>query len=105
MRSVCQAVFPDSFASGSSQRLNGLVNSKLRQFACELRREHSGGASLDVLSARRVEMMRVITRIVVTQLGVPPTRFDWSFYNKDGTHHCFRDCTPLSFYAGGFDID
>lgn len=95
---VPKSVFPETLTSGASRNMNRLVTHKLRQYAMELRAAIEGGADIATLrKTTKKKMLDTITRILLTFFGCPPTKFDWSFYDKDKKHHCMKDLTPQEF--------
>ncbi|KAK4702450.1 bleomycin hydrolase, partial [Phenoliferia sp. Uapishka_3] len=123
---VPQSVFPESFNSSNTSKLDGLLTTKLREFTLELREitsnamralEDLEGKSevekkeIAIQSARKrkVEQMEEIYRILAITLGTPPKPdepFTWEYYSssspdstlaKDKKYHSVT-MTPLDFY-------
>ena len=65
---------------------------KLREYALELRQTKGD------VSARKEQMLSEIYRILVECLGVPPTEFEWTRYDKQGNIVSTKTYTPKSFY-------
>ncbi|GAA5876731.1 hypothetical protein JCM16303_006266 [Sporobolomyces ruberrimus] len=121
---VPQAVYPESFNSSATGRLDTFLTSKLREYALELRSlyasairslEELSGKSYDekkqlaIQSARRrkEEQMSEIYRILAITLGAPPKPTDpfvWEYYSKDKKYHRV-EATPLSFYKDHSLVD
>lgn len=110
---VPQSVFPESFASSSSGRMDILLRTKLREHALALRQLHAAlrsvpeGASLpdaarlDALRKKKEECMQEVYNILSAALGVPPgadTAFTYEYTGKDGKAHAWTG-TPRAFYA------
>ncbi|KAF9970799.1 hypothetical protein BGZ73_006418 [Actinomortierella ambigua] len=96
---VPKSVYPESFSSSSTARLNALVISKLRDYAVRLRRMHAHGASVEELRQEKEHNLKDIYRILAITLGEPPSQpFTWSFHNKDKKYHEFTGLTPRTFY-------
>ncbi|GAA5909933.1 hypothetical protein JCM5296_002537 [Sporobolomyces johnsonii] len=114
---VPQCIFPESFNSSSTGKIDTLVTSKLREFALELRELHAAAMrtladvegksyadkkAIAVQSARKrkEEQMGEIYRMLAITLGAPPKPTDtfvWEYYSKDKKYHRV-EATPLSFY-------
>ena len=92
-------IFPESHSATSSARMNYMLTNKLREFGGELRNLSASGASQDQLRETKLEMMKVVHRIVSIHLGTPPTTFNWQYTDKANKYHCVSDLTPQSFYT------
>ncbi|GAA6046938.1 hypothetical protein JCM3770_003439 [Rhodotorula araucariae] len=116
---VPQPVFPESFNSSNTGKLDTLLTSKLREYALELRELHSAAMTtlaeladgksyrerfaLASRSARRrkEEQMAEVFRILAIALGQPPKPNDqitWEYYSKRDSKYHEVKCTPLEFY-------
>ncbi|GAA5961820.1 hypothetical protein JCM21900_003321 [Sporobolomyces salmonicolor] len=114
---VPHCIFPESFNSSATGKIDTLVTSKLREFALELRELHAAAMrtladvegnscaakkAIAVQSARKrkEEQMGEIYRVLAITLGAPPKPTDpfvWEYYSKDKKYHRV-EATPLSFY-------
>ncbi|GAA5938841.1 C1 family peptidase [Sporobolomyces koalae] len=121
---VPQAVYPESFNSSATGKLDTLLTSKLREYAIELRSLFDGAMkSLDELSGksyaekkslaiqsarkRKEDQMSEMYRILAITLGAPPKpdeSFVWEYYSKDKKYHRV-ETTPVSFYKDYCLID
>ena len=70
--------------SRNSEAFEQYLNTKLREFAAELRDAHREGRSMDELRAMKVERMGVVYRICAIAMGEPPATFDLLLRVKDG---------------------
>ncbi|KAG0230410.1 hypothetical protein BGW42_000956 [Actinomortierella wolfii] len=96
---VPKSIYPESFSSSSTARLNALVLSKLRDYAVNLRRMHARGASVEDLRREKERNLKDIYRILAITLGEPPSQpFTWAFHNKDKKYFEFSGLTPRTFY-------
>ena len=80
---VPKSAYPESENSRNSDDFNQYLNSKLREFAAELRRRSVAGASEDELRALKDEYMGTVYRICAVALGEPPEKFDFFARPKD----------------------
>lgn len=94
---VPQEAMPESYHSGSSAKLNWLLNYKLREYAKELR--ESPATSSSQLRKIKLGMLEDVYRLLAIHLGEPPKRFDWRFHPKKGSFREFHDLTPQAFYS------
>ncbi|PRT52449.1 Cysteine proteinase 1, mitochondrial [Wickerhamiella sorbophila] len=97
-------IFPDTFNTTQSNRVNELVVTLLHQYAQELREAKKAGK--DTAALKEEQMQRVhqlLTIFLGTPLG-PNDEFDWEFTDKDKKFHRIKT-TPLKFYKDviGFD--
>ncbi|GAN07048.1 bleomycin hydrolase [Mucor ambiguus] len=95
---VPKSVFPETYASSNSRRLNWLVTVKLREFATQIRRSVDQGLSVQVIRFLKDKMMEDIYRILVISLGEPPSQFDWETTDKAGKYVGVHHLTPKKFF-------
>jgi bleomycin hydrolase len=74
---VPKTVFPESFHSSNSARVNKYLTVKVREFAKELRDAHKAGARRDALQQKKAAMLETIFRMLCICFGTPPERFDF----------------------------
>ena len=74
---VPKSAYPESANSKDSDAFKQYLNSKLREFAADLRARHTAGASPDELRAIKNGDMSTVYRICAISLGEPPERFDF----------------------------
>jgi bleomycin hydrolase len=117
---VPKSIFPESYSSSASSRLNQLVTTKLREHALLLRASASSlRASPDlahlspaereekhVLPALRKQKegyMGEIYKILIVTLGEPPKpddKFTWEYYTAKGEYKKWQG-TSLEFFKVG----
>ncbi|KAI8127898.1 Bleomycin hydrolase [Lucilia cuprina] len=90
--------FPESYSSEASVRMNGVLKSKLREYAKVLRDLMDTNPSDDEVNAKVDEMMGEIYKVVGICLGIPAKEFTWEYYNKTKAYHTVGPITPLEFY-------
>lgn len=95
---VPKSCFPESTTSEATARLNGLLRTKLREYAKVLRTLISSGASKADLQAKIEEQMLVIYRIIGICVGIPSETFTWEFYTSTKTYTSIGPITPVDFY-------
>jgi bleomycin hydrolase len=97
-------VFPDSFNTLKSAKLNFLITTLLHQYGQELREALAKGQ--DVVPMK-VAMSKEIHRLLVLFLGSPPGPNDtikWEFIDKDKKYNVI-ETTPLKFYKEILEVD
>lgn len=117
-------VYPESFNSSATGRLDTFLTSKLREYALELRalfdsaivslndlsdKSRAEKKALAIQSARRrkEEQLSEVYRILAITLGAPPKpndKFVWEYYSKDKKYHRV-ETTPLKFYKEHCVVD
>ncbi|KAF9205049.1 hypothetical protein BGZ49_004525 [Haplosporangium sp. Z 27] len=96
---VPKSLYPESFSSSNSGKLNALVISKLRDNAVLIRRMAAHGHSLVELREAKDKALKEIYNIMAITLGEPPKKpFTWSFRNKDKVYFEFKDLTPQAYF-------
>ena len=90
---VPKEVMPETYQSENTSQMAMILKWKLREYALELR-----GLKANKTAERKEAMLTEIYRILVECLGVPPTEFEWTRYDKDGKAVSTKKYTPKSFY-------
>ena len=90
---VPKEVMPETFQSENTNQMAMILKWKLREYALELREMKANKTA-----ERKEAMLTEIYRILVECLGVPPTEFEWTRYDKAGNVVSTKKYTPKSFY-------
>ena len=90
---VPKEVMPETFQSENTNQMAMILKWKLREYALELREMKANKTA-----ERKEAMLTEIYRILVECLGVPPTEFEWTRYDKEGKVVSTKKYTPKSFY-------
>ena len=90
---VPKEVMPETYQSDNTGQMGMILKWKLREYALELR----GMKTVKAMEAKET-MLTEIYRILVECLGVPPTEFEWTRYDKEGKAVSTKKYTPKSFY-------
>lgn len=98
---VPRTVFPETFSSTSSAKLNYVVSHKVREFGLRLRAaKNDKDADVSALSALKEKYVQEIYSILAITFGAPPKPndlFTWEYTDKNGKYHLVKS-TPLKFY-------
>lgn len=98
---VPRSVFPESFSSESTSKLNFIVTNKLREYGLTLRKaKNEQNADVAVLSSLKEQFVQELYTVFTITLGSPPKpndEFTWEYHEKNGTYHMLKS-TPLKFY-------
>ena len=90
---VPREVMPETYQSENTSQMAMILKWKLREYALELRTLKPNKAM-----ERKEAMLTEIYRILTECLGVPPTEFEWTRYDKSGKAVSTKKYTPKSFY-------
>lgn len=94
---VPKDAMPETNSSDNTSRMAELIALKLREQGLQLRDLAAKGTKTDDLLKTKTEMLGTIYRMLVLNLGVPPTEFTWTEYNSQGKPVETATYTPLSF--------
>ncbi len=94
---VPKEAMEETFSSENTRWMVKLINRKLREQGLELREMQTNGAKTKEISARKVEMLSTIYRMLALNLGEPPVEFEYRYEDKDGKLAEAKTYTPESF--------
>lgn len=95
---VPQEIMPETNSSENTSKMADIIKQKLRENALELRDMAAKKAKLADLENKKTEMLGTIYRMLVLNLGEPPTSFEWTMTNAQGKPVSTKQYTPKSFY-------
>ena len=84
---------PETYQSNNTSGMLNILRQKLREYALELRAMKPAETA-----ARKEAMLSEVYRILAECVGVPPTSFEWTRYDKAGNVVSKKTYTPKSFY-------
>nr|ACO11422.1 Bleomycin hydrolase [Caligus rogercresseyi] len=90
--------FPESFSSESSNSMNSMITSKIRQYCKNLMKMSKEGASREKMLQEIDTYMKTIYRVVAICLSIPPETFVWEYYDKSKAYKKIGPLSPLEFY-------
>ena len=91
---VPKSAMPETYQSNNTDEMRNILKLKLREYALALRAADSEKSAM----ALKTQMLTEIYRILAECVGVPPTEFEWTRYDKDGKPVSTKTYTPKSFY-------
>lgn len=98
---VPRSVFPESFSSESTSKLNFIITNKIREYGLLLRKAKTEkNADVAALNTLKEKCVQDIYSILTITLGSPPKPddvFTWEYQDKDKNYHISKN-TPLGFY-------
>ncbi len=95
---VPQNVMPETNSSDNSSQMSSLIREKLRENGYNLRQMSKTGKKYNELEKEKVNMLKDIYKMLVINLGEPPTEFEWRFIDKDNKISEYKKYTPKEFY-------
>lgn len=94
---VPKEVMPETYSSEHTSQMSSLIGLKLKEYGLELRESVQKGMDVRKIEARKTEMLETVYRILVLNLGVPPTEFDYVRKDVKGNPVETEHHTPMSF--------
>ena len=107
---VPRDVMPETKSSGNTAMMNKLISSKLRQAGSEIRKMAAEGKTIQDLRSYKQDVMKEVYKMLVMNLGMPPTEFEWRYVekkedDKDSTITPRKTYTPRQFYKDVVGVD
>ncbi len=106
---VPKEAMPETYNSSSSGSMNSLMGLKVKEMGLELRNMARTKAKPTAVQSRKEAMLAEVYRLLVLNLGQPPTQFVWRYETTDttGTITQPRTLTPQEFYKEviNWDLD
>ena len=94
---VPRSVMPETNSSENTRYMVKFINLKLKEDGLALRDAAKNGQNEKQLHTMREEMLTDIYRMLALNLGVPPTKFEWRYEDKDKKVSDYVKYTPLGF--------
>lgn len=91
-------VMAETYSSEHTGRMTNLIGLKLKEFGLELRNQAASGVKAADLEKKKTEMLGTVYRMLVLNLGEPPTSFTWTRKDAEGKPVETKEYTPQSFY-------
>ncbi|MHC4727354.1 MAG: C1 family peptidase [Planctomycetota bacterium] len=102
---VPQEIMPETNSSGNTNLMNDLISRKLRADAVKLRNLHKQKRSIRRLRTEKTKMLAQVYKMLVLNLGQPPTEFQWRFEDANSVVSKISTYTPKSFYKEFVNVD
>jgi bleomycin hydrolase len=101
---VPKPLMPETNSSSNSRRMNGILRTKLREGARQLRRLHARGVPLSTLRSMKADYLETVHRILSIHLGTPPSQFLWQWRSSSGEFQRSGELTPREFASRFVDL-
>lgn len=102
---VPREAMPETNSSENTSRMSGLIAQKLKEYGLRLRELAAAGAKPAKLQQEKTTMLQTVYRLLVLNLGVPPTEFDFVRRDAQGNPVETEHHTPQTFLAKYGDTD
>lgn len=91
-------VMVETNSSDNTGRMANLLGLRLKEYGLDLRDLAARGSQQATLEKRKTEMLGTIYRMLVLNLGEPPTKFTWTRKDAKGNPVETKEYTPKSFF-------
>lgn len=96
---ICpKASMVETCQSSYTMDMNSLINTSLREFAYKAQQSYKQDKDLEKIYSLKEEYLTKFYSLLVSGFGVPPTNFDFEYYDKKHKYHILKNYTPKSFY-------
>jgi len=102
---VPKEIMPETNSSENTRLMNRVISQKLRSDAVKLRKLHQEKKPVKKLYAEKKKMLAEIYRMLVMNLGEPPTEFAWRFEDQNSVVSEMRSYTPKGFFKDFVGVD
>lgn len=87
----------ETFQSSATSESTQLINSLCRQFAFKAKTMFIADKKSDLLTLKNQTLEKIYI-LLVNCFGLPPSKFDFEYTDKNDAYHCEKDLTPISFF-------
>ncbi len=102
---IPKEAMPETWQSNHTSNMSRLLRRKLREDGLQLREMVKNKERKKKINETKLQMLSDIYRILVLNLGEPPTEFTWQYKDKDGKISEPETYTPLQFYKEVVNIN
>lgn len=95
---VPSEVMPETYSTDNTRTMARLISLKLKEYALELRQMAKEKKTDEVIEARKTDMLGVVYKMLVFNIGEPPTHFTYTLRDVDGKVISSGEYTPKSFF-------
>lgn len=97
---VPKTIMPETVSSENTTQMATLISRKLREAGLNIREEYekSKKGAEKRMAEVKLNALKDIYRILVLNLGEPPTKFTWTMYDANKKPISTKEYTPKSFY-------
>lgn len=95
---VPREVMPETYSSENTSQMARLIGLKLKEYGLQLRDMAAQGKKTTDLEKEKTHMLGTVYRMLVLNLGEPPTSFTWTRKDAKGNPVETKEYTPISFF-------
>ncbi|MFA6830783.1 MAG: C1 family peptidase [Bacteroidaceae bacterium] len=95
---VPSEVMPETYSTDNTSTMARLISLKLKEYALELRQMAQDKKSMNAIEARKTAMLGVVYKMLVLNIGEPPTHFTYTLRDAEGKVISTEEYTPKSFF-------
>ncbi len=95
---VPKNVYGETATSSNTGIMTKLVDTELKKFAAYAHNAYLNNVSMEEIRKVKNDLLEKITNLMVSCYGIPPTKFDFEYVDKDNNYHLVKGFTPLSFF-------
>lgn len=109
---VPKSIYGENFNSCNTEEMNHVLQTKLSQFATEIR-SWTQASEDDIRGRIKAHYMPQIYSLMVKFLGEPPKKFDWNYHEAPGQdnardrgpYRSIKNLTPQEYYTSYIEPD
>ncbi len=98
---VPQDAYPETYQSSNTRSINSILNRYVRKFAYDIKKL-SSKEDMELLQSK---VMENIYKVLCSSFGVPPTKFNFEYEDKDKNYGIVKNLTPHEFMEKYVEID
>jgi bleomycin hydrolase len=102
---VPASAMPETHSSENTRYMSSFIKLKIKEDALSLREMHQNGRTETELRTAKEQMLKDIYKILVINLGEPPTEFSWRYKKTNGELSEMKSYTPQTFFEEFFSVD
>ena len=95
-----KTAMPETYQSSHTFRMNGLINTRLRKFAHDIKK-----AEKKEIPAMKEACLKECYGLLCDCFGVPPKSFTFEYYDEKDKYHAHSGVTPLELYKDYLQTD
>lgn len=92
---VPKSAFNETYQSSATQESNFLINDLIREFSTHV---NKSSISYEDSIELKNKYMKKIFNLLISSFGLPPSSFDFEYYDSKDNYHIKKGLTPLSFF-------
>ncbi len=95
-----KTAMPETFQSSHTYPMNGIINTRLRKFAADIRKMDKK----DIAEAKK-QCLGECYGLLCDCFGIPPKSFTFEYYDEKDKYHAHHNVTPMQLYQDYLKVD